>query len=183
MPAIRFGILEGMQIFLDCDGVLADFDTVAAEIFGQHPRAFEAEMGDVEFWRRLREHGSFYRSLPLMPDARELYDALAHLDPVLLTGCPEGGWAEPQKIAWVKEHFPEAKMITCMSKDKRMHMQPGDVLVDDYLKYRDLWIEAGGIFVHHRSAEESLREMAGLGVAVALNGKSIMSCDQGSTQR
>ena len=53
-----------------------------------------------------------------------------------------------------------------MSEDKRMHMKPGDVLVDDYLKYRDLWIEAGGIFVHHRSAAETLQDLAELGVAV-----------------
>ena len=98
-----------MQIFLDCDGVLADFDRLAAEIFGEHPRAYKEKVGGAEFWRRLRERDGFYRDLPLMPDARELYDALAHLDPVLLTGCPEGGWAEPQKFRVGRGIFPEGE--------------------------------------------------------------------------
>jgi 5'(3')-deoxyribonucleotidase len=156
-----------MQIFLDCDGVLADFDITATNIFGKHPRIFEAEAGSDEFWRRLREHGDFYRNLPLLPDARELFDAVAHLNPIILTGCPEGGWAEEQKVAWAKEHFPGSKIITCASSNKRMHMQPGDVLIDDYLKYKDLWEEAGGIFIHHRTAEESLEQLAALGVEIA----------------
>jgi hypothetical protein len=33
------------------------------------------------------------------------------------------------------------------------------MLVDDTLKYRDLWTGAGGIFVHHRNAETSIEEL------------------------
>jgi hypothetical protein len=60
------------------------------------------------------------------------------LDIVILTGCPEGGWSEPQKIAWGRIIFPGVKMITCLSKEKCLHMMnPGDVLVDDYLRYKE----------------------------------------------
>lgn len=156
-----------MQIFLDCDGVLADFDSRAIEIFGKHPRIFEAEAGSDEFWRRLSERGDFYRNLPLLPDARQLFDAIAHLNPIILTGCPHGGWAEEQKVAWANEHFPGSNMITCSSINKRMHMKRGDVLIDDYLKYKHLWEEAGGIFIHHKTAEESLQQLVALGVDVA----------------
>lgn len=155
------------QIFLDCDGVLADFDTLANDIFGCDSRLAESELGSKEFWRRLREHGSFYRDLPLLPDALKLYQGVAHLHPKILTGCPVGGWAEPQKVAWAAHHFPSVDIITCMSRNKRDHMNPGDILVDDYLKYRDLWIEAGGIFVHHTSAQNSLQQLSALGVDVA----------------
>jgi hypothetical protein len=47
-------------------------------------------------------------------------------------------------------------------------MNRGDVLVDDYLRYRDLWEKAGGIFVHHVSAAESIRQLAALGLHVRL---------------
>lgn len=152
------------QLFLDCDGVLADFDALAAEILGMHPRAYEERYGSDPFWNRLRQHGSFYRNLPLLADARELFAGVAHLKPVILTGCPRGGWAEPQKMAWAKEHFPGTRMITCASRDKARHMKPGDVLVDDYLKYRHLWEQAGGVFVHHKTAKESLAELRERGV-------------------
>ncbi len=161
------------QLFLDCDGVLADFDSLAIEIFGQHPRAAEAALGTDEFWNQLRSHGSFYRDLPLLPDAQQLVRAVAHLNPIILTGCPQGGWAESQKVAWAAHHFPHLDIVTCMSKDKRLHMQPGDILVDDFLKYRHLWEQAGGIFVHHTSARESLAQLALLGLPIQpLNSKT-----------
>jgi hypothetical protein len=154
-----------VQIFLDCDGVLADFDSAARQFFGQDPRKAETELGNEEFLRLLHQHGSFYRDLPLLPDAHELYLALAHLKPIILTGCPAGNWAESQKIAWAAQHFPALKIITCRSRDKRLHMtKQGDVLVDDYLKYRTLWEESGGIFVHHLSAEGSIKQLAKLGL-------------------
>lgn len=154
------------QLFLDCDGVLADFDALAIEVFGQHPNEAEVALGPDEFWRRLRQHGAFFRILPLLSDAMDLYRAVAHLHPIILTGCPRGGWAEPQKLDWAQRHFPGVRMVTCSSQEKRLHMNPGDILIDDLLKYRHLWEEAGGVFVHHRSARDSLDRLGALGVTV-----------------
>jgi hypothetical protein len=54
-----------------------------------------------------------------------------------------------------------------MARAKRDHMEsPGDVLVDDLLKYKALWEEAGGTFVHHRSARSTLGELEALGLDV-----------------
>ena len=155
------------QIFLDCDGVLADFDTAARQLFGQDSREAEEALGSDLFWSRITQCRDFYRNLPLTADARDLYEAVAHLNPIILTGCPEGGWSEPQKIAWAAHHFPSVKMITCRSRDKYLHIaNPGDVLVDDYLRYRELWEKAGGIFVQHISAKDSIRRLAELGLPV-----------------
>lgn len=144
------------QLFLDCDGVLADFDAHAIALLGLPPRAYQDRYGLEQFWSRLRQHGNFYRELPLMPDARELFGTVEHLSPVILTGCPKGGWAEAQKMAWAEEHFPGTKMITCAAREKSRYMKAGDVLVDDTLKFRHLWEQAGGLFIHHRSAQESI---------------------------
>lgn len=58
-------------------------------------------------------------------------------------------------------------MITTMARAKRDHMEnPGDVLVDDRTKYRALWEEAGGVFVHHRTARATLAELKALGFDV-----------------
>lgn len=150
---------RGRQLFLDCDGVLADFDSHVEPIFGLPPRQAEAKIGTEKFWAELRSRRNFYRTLPLMPDAQRLFDAVKHLDPIILTGCPRGGWAEPQKMAWAAEHFPGTQIITCMSIDKRLHMKPGDVLVDDYLKYRQRWEEAGGMFIHYSDADSAIAEI------------------------
>lgn len=154
------------QIFLDVDGVMADFDTAAEQLFGLPPRKTEAELGTPRFWVDLKSvPGGFFRTLPLMPGARELYAAVRHLNPIMLTGCPMGGWAEPQKLAWRDDNFPGVPMICCDSKDKREHMTGlGDVIVDDWPKYRTLWEGAGGIFILHTSAADSIMQLRKIGI-------------------
>ncbi len=148
------------QLYLDCDGVLADFDKGATAILGMSPKAFEQRRGLGKFWQKLASAPDFYFSLPLLPDATRLFEAVKHLDPIILTGLPRGNWAADQKMRWAAEHFPGVRMITCMARDKRNHAKEGDVLVDDNSKFRHLWEEAGGIFVHHKNAEDTLRELA-----------------------
>jgi hypothetical protein len=150
------------RLYLDCDGVLADFDKGATEVLGLSPRAFEKRHGLGRFWQKLATAPDFYFSLPLMPDANELFEAVRHLQPVILTGLPRGNWAADQKVRWAAEHFPGTRIITTMARDKRDHAAEGDVLVDDQVRHRDLWVGAGGIFVHHRNARETLAELADL---------------------
>jgi hypothetical protein len=95
-----------------------------------------------------------------MPDARLLFDAVRHLQPTILTGLPLGSWAAPQKVEWAAAHFPGVPIITCMARDKHKHMHPGDVLVDDRENHRKAYEAAGVIFVHHRNAADSLRQLA-----------------------
>lgn len=147
------------QLFLDCDGVLADFDKGATAILGLPPHAYEKRHGLSRFWEKLAAAPDFYFSLPLLPDAMELFEGVRHLDPVILTGLPRGNWAADQKVRWAAQHFPGTRIITCLARDKRDHARPGDVLVDDQLRHRHVWEEAGGVFVHHRSARQSLREI------------------------
>jgi 5'(3')-deoxyribonucleotidase len=152
--------LERPRLFLDADGVLADFDRGACELLGMKPKAFIAKHGRGAFWGRLARATNFYGSLPEMPDARILFDAVKHLKPTILTGLPIGKWAAPQKVEWAAEHFPGVPIITCMARDKHKHMHPGDVLVDDREKHRAAYEAAGVVFVHHRNAEDSLRQLA-----------------------
>jgi len=146
------------HLFLDCDGVLADFDAGAKQLLGMSPATFESRHGRGEFWKRLARHGNFYGDLKQMPDAQLLFQAVKHLKPTILTGLPLGTWAAPQKERWAAEHFPGVPIITTMAARKHLHMERGDVLVDD--RHRKLLEDAGGIFVHHKNARDSLRQLA-----------------------
>ncbi|HEX6741597.1 MAG TPA: hypothetical protein VF079_07370 [Sphingomicrobium sp.] len=150
------------RLFLDADGVLADFDQAACALLGMKPKAYIARRSRGAFWKRLEQARNFYGSLPEMPDARLLFDAVRHLQPTILTGLPIGRWAAPQKVEWAAEHFPGVPIITCMARDKHKHMHPGDVLVDDREKHRAAYEAAGVVFVHHRNAADSLRQLAKL---------------------
>lgn len=153
-----------MQLFLDCDGVLADFDKRAKEILGTCPREFEGKEGEKDLWDKLYSVPDFFYSLDLMPDAMELYSAVKHLHPVILTGKPRGDWAVEQKLRWRRKYFPNVPMIVCPSKDKFLYAKPGDVLVDDWLKHKPTWVTGGGIWILHTSAKKSIKELTILGV-------------------
>jgi hypothetical protein len=147
------------QLFLDCDGVLADFDHGATAILGMPPKAFEKRHGLGRFWAKLASAPDFYFSLPLLPGANQLFEAVKHLDPIILTGLPQGNWAADQKVRWAAQHFPGTRIITTMARNKRNHGKPGDVLVDDMLKHAALWEEMGGVFIHHRNVDGTLTRL------------------------
>ena len=152
--------MEEPRLFLDADGVLADFDEGARRLLGMYPLQYEAKRGRGAFWRELAKAKSFYGTLPEMADARLLFNAVKHLKPTILTGLPLGNWAAPQKVRWAAEHFPGVPIITCMARDKHKHMRPGDVRVDDRENHRAAYEAAGVVFVHHENANDSLRQLA-----------------------
>ncbi|WP_300973943.1 hypothetical protein [Sphingomonas sp. LHG3406-1] len=148
------------KLFLDCDGVLANLDAGVQALLGSDARSFEALHGKGEFWKRLARASDFYATLPKMADADELFDAVRHLEPTILTGLPIGKWAAPQKVRWAAEHFPGVPIITCMARDKHRHMAGADVLVDDSERHMAAWEQAGGIYILHRSARDSIARLA-----------------------
>ena len=148
------------RLFLDADGVLADFDHGAQRLLGMTPKAFIAKHGRGAFWKRLANARNFYGSLPEMPDAQLLFEAVKHLKPTILTGLPMGNWAAPQKVKWAAEHFSGVPIITCMARDKHKHMHPGDVLVDDRENHRESYEAHGVVFIHHRNARDSIGQLA-----------------------
>jgi len=146
-----------MQIFVDMDGVLADFDTGYANLFGPHGGK---EADDVD-WEKVRKTPGFYASLPPMPDFEMLWRALEPYGPIILTGVPSSvPEALENKRAWAVKHIgPKVRMIGCKSRDKCLHGKPGDVLIDDWEKYKQCWLDMGGRWITHISAAESIWQL------------------------
>lgn len=151
------------QLFLDLDGVLADFDTAYARISGYRPQR-GVDGRDVD-WELVGQQDAFYASLPPMPDYRLLWDHAAPYSPIIITGVP---WSirtvDAEKRAWVRRHLgPQVQVITCPSKDKSRYMERGDLLVDDWEKYRHLWVGRGGRWITHTSAANTIRQLREMG--------------------
>ena len=147
-------------LFLDLDGVLADFDRGVKAVTGKRPE----ELPTKVMWRELARHRDFYGTLEFMHDAQDLWRFCEPYGPTILTGLPLGSWAPEQKRRWVARmlgaHVP---VITCMARDKHRHASPGAVLVDDREKARAPWEGAGGVFVLHTSAKASIALLTRLG--------------------
>jgi hypothetical protein len=156
------------RLFLDLDGVLADFDAGVFRATGSTP----AELGDRRMWPVLARTPGFYDQLPWMADGRDLWQFSQPFHPVILTGLPIGRWAEPQKRSWcARELGADVTVICCPSRDKAKHaaalLAPGEtmVLVDDRLKLQTPWEDAGGRCVLHTSAVTSIAALRELGFA------------------
>jgi hypothetical protein len=149
-----------MRLFLDLDGVLADFDRGVEAVTGQRPETLALRT----MWEALARAPRFFETLEFMHDAEALWTFCAPHRPTILTGLPLGSWAPAQKKRWVGRmlgaHVP---IITCMSRDKPKWSGPGRVLVDDRAVARDGWERKGGRFVHHVSAERSVAALRELG--------------------
>jgi hypothetical protein len=139
-----------MNLFVDMDGVLADFAQYHQAVFGWRPD----EEDEVD-WAVVREVKDFHLNIPPMADLELLWGRIERYRPIVLTGVPEEiGEAPADKRAWVSKHLgPEVEVRCCPSSKKWMHAQPGDILIDDTVKHRKHWIKAGGIWVTHRTAE------------------------------
>ncbi|HYD99929.1 MAG TPA: hypothetical protein VEH84_11145 [Alphaproteobacteria bacterium] len=148
------------RLFLDLDGVLADFDRGVKAVTGRRPEAMPVKA----MWAALAKSPDFFNTLHFMEDAEVLWEFCRPHRPTILTGLPLGTWAPEQKRRWVARMLGEdVPIITCMARDKHRHGGPGCVLVDDREKTREAWEAAGGIFIHHRGAAGSIAALKALG--------------------
>src|SRR5258705_3683348 len=109
------------MIFVDLDGVLADFDKKALALFGKKPREIEDEIGSKEFWKAISGVYDFYLTMDKMHDADALMEGVRQYDfsPTILTGIPMSMPQVPgHKREWCDKYFPGVEVITCMSRNK-----------------------------------------------------------------
>ena len=148
-------------IYLDMDGVVADFNTAARRYLKRDQtaadQAAQAGRWPEEEWRRLRDVPNFYRHLPKMPQADMMFLIAGQFRDVLgwnlrmLTAIPKGNDVPDciqDKVEWMQEFFPGVRVdFGPYSQDKQQHCQPGDILVDDRRDNCDQWVRAGGLAV------------------------------------
>ena len=162
---LRSVAMLACKLFLDSDGVIADFDTRCQEIFGEIPTK-----KDGEFWEDFMGDGGF-AELPRMPFSEELEPLIRLPEARILTGTPRepyDAWAADQKREWYSRHFglaPE-KVTTCLSYQKPRYaakaVEEGfiPILIDDREESRDGWEAAGGIFIHYPRPNSSVDVVA-----------------------
>lgn len=145
------------KLFVDMDGVLADFDSHHEKVFGYR----SDKLLDNVDWKEVRRVPNFYRHIPPMADMRQLWDAIRHLEPTVLTGIPSSIPEAPaNKREWIKVNLgPHVPVVCCPSKEKCLRATPGAVLIDDWEKYRHLWEDKGGVWITHLNAELTIEEL------------------------
>jgi hypothetical protein len=132
------------HLFLDLDGVLADFDGHVIRHTGLEPAATPPK----DLWRAIGAVRGFWEGIEPFPYTADFWAIAKRWKPTIITGLPVSKTevARDAKLAWVARHLGEdVPVITCWSRDKPAHMKaPGDILVDDRPSNVNDWAAAGG---------------------------------------
>ena len=141
------------QLFFDSDGVFADFEGQLKRMLG----SYSHEINDDDFmWEFIcNNKEEFWRTMPLKPDAMLLWEYGIKYNPIVLTGVNKShfDFAAEEKKIWWKKHFDYDRVITCLAKDKPLHITTiNDVLVDDMSTNLKKWHKVGGRGIHHIDA-------------------------------
>lgn len=156
-------------IYLDMDGVLADFEGKCVELVGPE---WVKEINQPG-WGALNQFPDLYSLLDPMSDALELYKGCVELigdknRVQCLTALPNRARdffpnAAKHKIDWVHNHIDPSLRVHFgpFAKDKQYHVKHAhDVLIDDMYINIKQWRAAGGIGVEHKNAKDTLQQLS-----------------------
>src|ERR1017187_7230380 len=128
------------ELFLDLDGVFADFNKRVFDLSGKQP--YELGKG---LWKVIMADKGFFASLEFMPHAEHLWEYSKQYNPTFLTGAPPGDRSRQQKRDWVAQRFgDEWVTIVLLAREKQLHSGPNKALLDDTPKNVAEWVEKGG---------------------------------------
>lgn len=155
------------RVFLDMDGVLADFFGEWARLDGKdHYKDIDNPQAKLNL---VRQHPSFWVNLPKLPHADILINHVMKLFGEYyicskpLEGDPR---SQPGKYAWIKMHLqnaPPAGVI--LTHNKSMFATDNglvNILVDDYGINVNSWQMAGGIGIKYedKNYTHALQELS-----------------------
>lgn len=153
-------------LYLDMDGVVADFDEYAHRTLGLPPS--EGVYPD-DVWQQLAKNPRIYRDLLPTPYATQLFQECVNFclkhnyEWAFLTAVPKGNdvkFAFYDKVEWAQKHFPFTPVFFGpFSKDKHQHCRVGDILIDDRRSNVEEWQAVGGTAILHKSLDSTLTQL------------------------
>jgi len=162
------------KIYLDMDGVIADFNTRFKDLSGIEPREFESKYGRKAFWDFIDEENKikFWVGIPPMPGASELVSYISKHDYEILTAPSIKEQSRLGKNLWVRNHvgdiFPSKPKVTFkFSKEKhkvKQNLSQFDILIDDRQSIIDNWNNAGGFGILYQSTPQAIADLKKLGL-------------------
>jgi FMN phosphatase YigB (HAD superfamily) len=159
------------RIFIDLDGVLADFTSFVKQTTGKTPLEFQ-NISDM--WDILRTQEHVFDALDWMPEGKELWNSVRLNRPYILSAAPTDHTWETQKRIWVFDNLglsADRVIISDINHSKikaalehlGVHSIPKDenwILIDDWQERNaPNWEINGGIFIHHTNIDTTLKSL------------------------
>lgn len=152
------------NIFLDIDGVFADFEKGVEKYF---PGAFDGRdhIPSEELWpmveTKVKPAAMIFGELDILPDAFTLWNHVKKYNPKFLsaTGRADLRIGREQKTTWVHKTFNTNVDVIVVerSRHKALYATPTSILIDDSDSSIIPWRQAGGIGIKHTDARSTIR--------------------------
>lgn len=154
------------KLYLDLDGVLADFDKQFEKISGGiKPRDYEAKYGKEYFWRLITNEGEkYWTDMEWMKDGKQLFDYLKPYSPTILSAPSRNRSSRTGKKIWVKNKLDNTPLILANAEDKQNYSSPNSILIDDRLSNIQQWNDKGGIGIFHTNTKDTLKQLKKYGI-------------------
>jgi len=148
-----------MRLYVDLDGVLADFHKAMSELLGIKLDRHKGFGNGSEIWVKVDRAGEkFWSEMDWQPGGEELWEALKEYDPTILSSPTRHESSKTGKRIWVREKLGESVPVILESKKQKI-ASPDAILVDDRREVLDKWTEAGGLGVLHRDVSKTIERV------------------------
>ena len=148
-------IASASEIYVDMDGVLADFFGDWKKLIGKDWRTIK-DIGPA--LQKIRDTEDFWLNLPMTSNAKNLLNLIKDIKgnyKILSSPLPDDPNSEPHKREWIEKNlsfFPPQDIIITFDKAKFAKQQDGtpNILIDDYGVNIQKWEAAGGVGFKHK---------------------------------
>jgi len=147
------------MIYLDLDGVFADFNKKAIELIGPNYKEIKAN----ELWKELGKEKHLFLNLDEVPDAQSLFRSIMIIakeynqEVAFLTALPYStgnlSTSKQDKIDWVRKHLSKDIFVHTIigGINKAKFAKPKDILIDDTERNLVAWQSVGAIPILHQT--------------------------------
>ena len=152
---VKENINAQSEIYVDMDGVLADFFGDWKKLVGKDWRNIK----DIKpALQKIRDTEDFWLNLPVTSNAKNLLSLIKDIKGsynILSSPLPDDPNSEPHKRQWIEKHlsfFPPKNVIITFDKAKYASQPDGtpNILIDDYGINIGKWEAAGGMGFKHK---------------------------------
>lgn len=156
------------KIYLDLDGVFADFWGEVCNIFGKEPE------NNKMIWDRLKDVPNLFLNLKPLPYTKVMFNAIYSKygnKCEILSSVPHPNnflvTAPDNKRNWVKKHLNDKIVVNIVnnhSEKQKFCKGKNYILIDDYIKNINEWTSKGGIGILHDNWNKTYIELVKMGI-------------------
>ena len=165
---IKENKVSAYTIYVDMDGVIADFDQRFLDLAKMTPNEYKDKHGIQKFWDFIDEENkvTFWTGIPVMDGAKNLIDYVSKYDYEILTAPSIKKQSEEGKKIWLRDInpnlFPNTPKLNFKSSKEKHLIKPtltkNDILIDDRGTTIDTWEAAGGTGIKYTSAGQAIKD-------------------------